>query len=80
MDAAGRLVIPAVARRELALTGGTELAVAVEDGALVLRPQGRARLLRRAGRLVLASPLSAEVPDHRELRDERDARQLGRRA
>jgi AbrB family looped-hinge helix DNA binding protein len=71
MDAAGRIVIPASVRRELALVGGSELVLGVEGGAIHLRPLARAQVERRAGRLIVTSPLSGAVPDHRDLRDER---------
>lgn len=74
MDAAGSIVIPAAVRRELALSAGSELAVEVRDGVIHLRPITSARLERRAGRLVIASPLAGPAPDHRDLREERLAR------
>ena len=74
MDSAGRIVIPAAVRRELALAAGSELALEVQGGMIHLRPITSARLERRAGRLVVASPLSGPAPDHRDLREERLAR------
>lgn len=77
MDAAGRLVIPVAVRRELALVGGAELVVDVQGGTILLRPAGGAALAARGKRLVVRSALTGEVPDHRELRDERAARSGG---
>lgn len=71
MDAAGRIVIPAAVRRELALAAGSELALDVQGGAIHLRPLASARLERRAGRLVVASPLAGPAPDHRDIREDR---------
>ena len=71
MDAAGRLVIPSAIRRELALVGGSEFSLSVEGGAIHLEPLAHAKVERRAGRLVVTSPLAGAVPDHRALRDER---------
>lgn len=76
MDAAGRLVIPAAVRRELALVAGTELVIEVLGGALHLRPAANANVSARGRRWVVTSPLVGAVPDHRELRDERDERLL----
>ncbi|MFH1466033.1 MAG: AbrB/MazE/SpoVT family DNA-binding domain-containing protein [Pseudomonadota bacterium] len=72
MDAAGRVVIPAAVRRELALAGGAELRVEVEHGAIHLCPVGGAVLARRGRRLVARVDLVGEVPDHRELREKRN--------
>lgn len=72
IDSSGRLVIPAAVRRDLALAGGTELAVEVEGGAIHLRPMGNAALSRRGRRLVVRAALTGPVPDHREVREERD--------
>lgn len=77
MDAAGRLVIPAAVRRELALVGGAELVVDVQAGTIVLRPAGGATIAKRGRRLVVSSALTGPVPDHRELRDERIVRNGG---
>ena len=71
MDAAGRLVIPASVRRELALVGGAELTVEVDGDTLRLRPTGHAAVVQRERRLVVRSALTGPVPDHRELREER---------
>ncbi|MCK6527244.1 AbrB/MazE/SpoVT family DNA-binding domain-containing protein [Myxococcota bacterium] len=77
IDAAGRLVIPAAVRRELAIVGGTELAVEVEGGVIHLRPTGSAALARRGRRIVVRSALTGPVPDHRDVRDERDVGTAG---
>jgi AbrB family looped-hinge helix DNA binding protein len=74
VDAAGRLVLPAVVRRELALVGGTELEVEVVGGMVCLRPLARAPLATRGRLLVVAGALAGPVPDHRALRDERTER------
>ncbi len=71
MDAAGRLVIPAAIRRELALVGGAEFVVAVEGGTVHLRPTCTASLASRGRLLVARGELIGAVPDHRELREER---------
>ena len=74
MDTAGRIVIPAVVRRELALVGGTALLMDVEAGTIHLRPVESAGIVRRGRRLVIRAGLTGEVPDHRELREERLSR------
>jgi AbrB family looped-hinge helix DNA binding protein len=76
MDGAGRIVIPAALRRELALGNGSELEIEVDGGAIVLRPVGGARPERRAGRLVVGGSLAGPVPDHRDLREESTERLL----
>lgn len=77
MDAAGRLVIPAVVRRELALVGGAELVVDVQGGTIHLRPASGAVVTTRGRRLVVRSALTGPVPDHRELREARIAKSGG---
>ncbi len=77
MDAAGRLVIPAAVRRELALVGEAELVVDVHAGTIHLRPAGGAAVAVRGRRLVVRSALTGPVPDHRAIRDERTARSGG---
>lgn len=64
-------MIPAPIRRQLALAAGTELDVEVEGDVIHLRPSGGASLERRGRVLVITSPLAGEVPDHRDIRDER---------
>jgi len=59
----GRLVIPAEARRELALEPGDELIVRVEDGVLLVEP--RATALRR-----VQAEVRNWVPQDRSLADE----------
>jgi AbrB family looped-hinge helix DNA binding protein len=71
MDSAGRVILPAAVRRELALAAGTTLNLEVVDGAIVLRAAEGAHLVRRAGRLVVRSALVGPAPDHRDLREER---------
>ena len=77
IDAAGRIVIPAAVRRELALAEGTELAVDVSGGTIHLRPSASAAVAVRGRRLVVRSSLSGPVPDHRALREERIDREAG---
>lgn len=74
MDSAGRLVIPAEVRRELALTGGTELILEVDRGTICLRPAATGGVRTRGRRWVVTSALVGPVPDHRDLRDERASR------
>jgi len=74
MDAAGRVVIPAAVRRELALVGGTALRLEVEAGAIHLHPVESAGIVRRGRRLVVRASLTGEIPDHRELRGERTSK------
>jgi len=71
IDQSGRLVIPAKIRKALALAPGTELDCTIEGESIRLEPIGGAKLERRASRLVITSPLVGEVPDHREIREER---------
>lgn len=77
MDAAGRLIIPAAIRRELALVGGAELLIDVQGGTIQLRPTAKAAVANRGGRLVVRSALTGPVPDHREIREERSKRIAG---
>lgn len=71
IDKSGRLVIPAEIRKALALGPGTELDCTIEGESIRLEPVGGAKLDRRANRLVITSALVGDVPDHRELREER---------
>ena len=71
MDSAGRLVIPAAVRRELALVGAAELAIDVTAGSIVLKPTATAVVAARGRRLVVRSALTGPVPDHRETRAQR---------
>lgn len=71
MDSAGRLVIPAAVRRELALVGGAELAIDVSAGTIVLKPTATAVVAARGRLLVVRSALTGPVPDHRDVREER---------
>jgi AbrB family looped-hinge helix DNA binding protein len=61
IDAAGRLVIPSVIRREAALEPGTPLEIRVRDGIIEIEPQPIPVKLRRKGRLLVANP-AAKVP------------------
>lgn len=71
IDKSGRLVIPAKIRKALALAPGTELDCTIDGESIRLEPIGGARLERRANRLVITSPLVGEVPDHRDIREDR---------
>lgn len=71
IDKFGRLVIPAKIRKALALSPGTELDCVVEGDSIRLEPIGGAKVESRASRLVITSALVGEVPDHREIREQR---------
>jgi len=78
IDPSGRLVIPKEVRRRHRLTAGSRL-ILVEDGdRIVLVPrQAEPSTVETGGLLVFTGRLNGDVPDHRELRESRSARQAG---
>lgn len=71
IDAAGRLVIPASIRKELALVAGSELSIELVGDEVHLKPAGRAALVERGRLLLVDEPMVGDVVDHRELREDR---------
>lgn len=72
IDGSGRLVIPKDVRARHRLTAGARLILVEEEDRLVLVPQAsEPSTVERAGLLVFRGTLAGEVPDHRELRNER---------
>lgn len=72
IDASGRLVIPKDVRTRHRLSPGTRLRLEEEGDRLVLQPTPDSPLVEEeAGLLVFQGRLMGEVPDHRDLRDER---------
>jgi AbrB family looped-hinge helix DNA binding protein len=74
MDAAGRLVIPKVIRRQAGLQPGTPVEVRWRDGRIEIEPAPTPVTLVRRGRFVVAVPQAA-VPElsAREVEETRDA-------
>lgn len=80
IDASGRLVIPKPVRERHRLAAGTRLVLVEENERLVLVPRhGDTVAEERDGLLVFRGRLTATVPDHRALREERLDRFAGRR-
>jgi AbrB family looped-hinge helix DNA binding protein len=79
IDASGRLVIPKDVRARHRLTAGARLLLVEEEDRLVLVPRpSETSTVERAGIVIFRGTLAGEVPDHRELRDERLDRLAGR--
>jgi bifunctional DNA-binding transcriptional regulator/antitoxin component of YhaV-PrlF toxin-antitoxin module len=79
MDAAGRLVIPRVIRREAALEPGVPLDIRWRDGVIEIEPMPVPVRLRRRGPLLVAIP-DASVPTLPATVVERTRRELRRRS
>ena len=82
VDKAGRIVLPKPLRDELRLEPGDELEIESSGQAITLRPlRGQAPLRKKRGVWVygVGEPLSSTVVEttRRQIRDERDARNLG---
>ena len=78
MDEAGRLVIPRAIRREAALEPGVPLEIRWRDGVIELEPKPLPVVLRRKGRLLVATPTS-DVATLRSAEVERTRRDIRRR-
>lgn len=77
IDRSGRLVIPKDLRDQHHLRAGTKLRVIDDEDCIVLVPsRSEPHLVEKDGLLVVKSSRKVEVPDHRDLRDER-ATKLG---
>ncbi|MBI2894368.1 MAG: AbrB/MazE/SpoVT family DNA-binding domain-containing protein [Deltaproteobacteria bacterium] len=72
MDRAGRLVVPKAIRVRLGLREGSQLLAREDRGRLVLEPIAEEAVpVEVDGLLVIRGRLVGEIPDHRELRDQR---------
>jgi AbrB family looped-hinge helix DNA binding protein len=79
IDASGRLVIPKEVRARHRLQAGSTLLLMEEDDRLVLIPRpAETQTVERAGIIVFRGTLLGEIPDHRQLRNERIDRLAGR--
>jgi len=83
MDKAGRIVLPKQVRDELGLGPGDSLELESSEEQIVLRPaRGRGRMYKEHGMWVFDSgePLTVEAVNKtiRQVREERDRRNLGR--
>ena len=75
IDRSGRLVIPKDLRDQHHLPAGTKLWVINDEDCIVLVPsRTEPRLVEKDGLLVVKSQKRAEIPDHRDLRDERSVK------
>lgn len=75
IDRSGRLVIPKDLRDQHHLRAGAKLRVINDEDCIVLVPsRSEPRLVEKDGLLVVKSRSKAEIPDHRDLRDERSAK------
>jgi len=83
LDKAGRVVLPKPVRDELQLGPGDSLELESSEDRIVLRPaRGKGRMYKKQGVWVFDSgePLPANVVEEtlREVREERDRRNLGK--
>lgn len=80
IDASGRLVIPKEVRSRHHLGPGARLLLEDEGDRLVLKAAPDAPLVaEKNGLLIFSGRLKGEIPDHRDLREERLDRLSGRR-
>ena len=74
IDGAGRLVVPKGIRSRLGLRKGTRLRLIESEGRLLLEPlMEEAAPVEVEGLLVIQGRLTGDLPDHRDLRDQRIA-------
>jgi AbrB family looped-hinge helix DNA binding protein len=79
IDASGRVVIPKRTRQRLRLTAGSRLRLEEDGERLMLVPEAsEPSVIERQGLLIFSGRLVGEVPDHREVREERLGRLGGR--
>jgi len=72
IDAAGRLVVPMPVRRHLRLVAGSRLRITECPGSILLEPEHEEpRMQEKHGILVVGGQLEGDLPDHRDLRDDR---------
>ncbi|PSQ97103.1 MAG: hypothetical protein BRD55_04145 [Bacteroidetes bacterium SW_9_63_38] len=75
LDEHGRIAVPQSLRDRLGIGAGTELAIAVEDGRLVLKPIGEQAVLEeRDGLLISTAEVPADVDIQSVIDDVRTAR------
>jgi AbrB family looped-hinge helix DNA binding protein len=84
IDKAGRIVLPKPVRDELQLSPGDSLEVDSSEERVILRPvRGHGRMYKKQGVWVFDSgePLDTDVVNRtlRQVREERDRRNLGKR-
>jgi AbrB family looped-hinge helix DNA binding protein len=84
IDKAGRIVLPKPVREELQLSPGDSLEVDSSEERVILRPvRGHGRMYKKQGVWVFDSgePLDTDVVNRtlRQVREERDRRNLGKR-
>ncbi|MDQ2985371.1 MAG: AbrB/MazE/SpoVT family DNA-binding domain-containing protein [Armatimonadota bacterium] len=78
LDKFGRLLLPLAVRKKLGIGPGAELAIEIDEDAIVLTPRRQAgTLVRERGVLVWDGPAFEEIEAVRRDRAERDARTLG---
>ncbi len=75
----GRIVIPALIRRELGIREGTRLAVLVDEGAVVLVPKEHVRNRLRAMFAGVKTSMSRELLVERAAEARADARSTSRK-
>jgi AbrB family looped-hinge helix DNA binding protein len=72
IDAAGRLVVPLPVRRRLRLVAGSRLRITEGPKSILLEPEHEeARIEEKRGILVVGGTLYGDLPDHRDVRQDR---------
>jgi AbrB family looped-hinge helix DNA binding protein len=72
IDGAGRLVVPLPVRRRLHLVPGSRLRLTEAPESIILEPEdNQPQLAEKHGILVVGGQLHGDLPDHRELRQDR---------
>lgn len=79
IDAAGRLVVPLPVRRHLRLVAGSRLRITESRDSILLEPEHEEpRIQEEHGILVVGGQLQGDLPDHRDIRQDRLNQLAGR--
>jgi AbrB family looped-hinge helix DNA binding protein len=72
IDGAGRLVVPLPVRRHLRLVAGSRLRITEGPESILLEPEyEEPRMQEKHGILVVGGQLQGDLPDHRDIRQDR---------